>query len=156
MNHENANFSQSVAGVVLCENKVLLVRHTYGVRKGKLIVPGGYVNIDETPTDAVKREVFEETKVTVEPQGVIGIRFNQKDWYVAFKAKYISGTPVSDQDENSEAIWMDIDEALECEDIPDLTKKLIQCAASGKMMEFIPYEGTLKYGAYTFFGMKNE
>ena len=152
MNHDNANWSQSVAGVVLREGQVLLVRHTYGVRKGRLIVPGGYVNVNESPMDAIKREVFEETHVVVEPMGIVGIRFNQKDWYVAFQARYISGEALSDHDENSEALWMDVREALESDELPDLTKKLIQCAVSGKPLEFIPYDGTMKYGPYAFFG----
>ena len=40
---ENTNWSQSVTGIVIRDNKVLLARHTYGPGKGKLIVPGGYV-----------------------------------------------------------------------------------------------------------------
>ena len=48
MRQENTNWCQSVAGVVLRDGKVLLVRHTYGVRKGRLIVPGGYALMDES------------------------------------------------------------------------------------------------------------
>lgn len=153
MSQENTNWSQSVAGVVLHEGKVLLVRHTYGVRKGRLIVPGGYVLVQESAEDAVRRELMEETGVTVEPEGVIGVRFNHKDWYVAFRCKYVSGEARSDQDENSEAIWMPVEEALASEDIPDLTRKLIVCAASGRLMEKIDYDGTTKYGPYSFYGV---
>ena len=46
---DNTNWGQSVTGVVIKENKVLLARHTYGGGKGMLIIPGGYVNIGETP-----------------------------------------------------------------------------------------------------------
>lgn len=31
MAHENTNWGQSVAGVVIRDNKVLLARHTYGI-----------------------------------------------------------------------------------------------------------------------------
>ena len=99
LRQENTNWSQSVAGVVLRGGKVLLVRHTYGVREGKLIVPGGYVLKGESPEDAVRRELMEETGVAVEPEGVLGIRFNQRDWYVAFRARYVSGTARSDDSE---------------------------------------------------------
>ena len=153
MKQENTNWSQSVAGVVLREGKVLLVRHTYGVRKGRLIVPGGYALLDESAEDAVRREVFEETGVVVEPEGVIGVRFKHRDWYVAFRAKYVSGEARTDHDENSEAIWMDVSEALACEDVPDLTRKLIACAAGGKIMEKMDYDGTTKYGPYSFYGV---
>ena len=152
MKQDNTSWSQSVAGVVLHEGKVLLVRHTYGVRKGRLIVPGGYALLEESAEDAVRREVMEETGVEVQPEGVIGVRFNHRDWYVAFLCSYVSGTARSDHDENSEAVWMDVQDALVCEELPDLTRKLIACAVSGKMMQKINYDGTTKYGPYSFYG----
>ncbi|HWT75754.1 MAG TPA: NUDIX hydrolase [Mobilitalea sp.] len=151
-NHENTNWCQSVTGIVFHNNQVLLVRHTYGNGIGKLIIPGGYVNWNETPQEAVKREIYEETKVTVEPDRIVGIRFNYHDWYVAFTAKYISGEPVSDGEENSEAIWMDINEALNRDDVPDLTKKLIKCAMSDATFHEIPYQGNTKNGPYSLYG----
>lgn len=39
--------------------------------------------------------------ITVEPQNIIGIRFNMHDWYIAFRAKYVSGEPISDGDEKA-------------------------------------------------------
>lgn len=45
MNSDNTNWEQSVAGVVIHDGKVLLARHTYGPGKGRLIIPGRYVNI---------------------------------------------------------------------------------------------------------------
>ena len=53
MGNENTNWGQSVTGVIIKENKVLLARHTYGSGRGMLIVPGGYVNIGETPLDVI-------------------------------------------------------------------------------------------------------
>jgi len=128
MEHNNTNWCQSVTGVVIKDNKVLLARHTYGSGKGLYIVPGGYVEFGEMPQDAVKREIFEETKIVAEPKNIIGIRFNDKDWYVAFSAEYVSGEATSDGDENDTVVWMDIEEALNREDVPGLTKTLIQCA----------------------------
>ena len=45
-----------------------------------LIIPDGYVKYRETPRQALKREYLEETKIEVEPQNIIGIRFNMHDW----------------------------------------------------------------------------
>lgn len=130
MSYENTNWGQSAAGVVLRDGKVLLARHTYGKGAGKLIIPGGYVNFGETPQDALVREYLEETGVTVKPKDIIGIRFNMHDWYVVFRAEYVSGTAVSDNDENSEVLWIDTGEALMRNDVPDLTKKMIESAVS--------------------------
>lgn len=107
----DTNWSQSVTGIVIRDGKVLLARHTYGVGKGKLIVPGGYVQFNETPQDALKREFYEETKVVIEPKQILAIRFNAKDWYVAFAADYVSGDASSDHDENDMVVWMDVREA---------------------------------------------
>lgn len=128
MDHENTNWSQSVTAVVIKDSKVLLARHTYGSGAGKLIIPGGYVNFGESPEDAVRREYMEETHIVIEPKEIIGIRFNVKCWYIAFRADYVSGEAKSDENENSEVIWMDVQEALQREDVPGLTKFLIQSA----------------------------
>lgn len=152
MNSENTNWSQSVTGIVIKGNKVLLARHTYGAGKGKLIVPGGYVNIGETPQEALVREYLEETHITVKPAEIIGIRFNMHDWYIAFRAEYVSGEAASDNDENSEVIWLDVDAALSADDVPDLTKKLIESAVSGKDgLGFREYQGSTKNAPYSLY-----
>lgn len=157
MEHSANTYTQSVTGIVIRDRKVLLARHTYGVGKNRLIVPGGYLEPGETPQEALRREYLEETSILVEPKEVIGIRFNQKDWYVAFAAEYISGTASSDHKENSEVIWMDLDEALSREDVPDLTKKLIQCALRrSEGFVQIPYDGTTRYGTCSFYGIQPE
>ena len=132
MENNHTNYGQSVTGVVIKDNKVLLARHTYGGGAGMLIIPGGYVEYGETPQDALIREYLEETGVTIKPGDVIGIRFNMHDWYVAFRADYVSGVPVSDGDENSEVVWVDVEEALCRDDVPDLTKALIKSAITKK------------------------
>ena len=52
----NTNWTQAVAGVCICDGKVLLARHTYGNGNGMLIIPGGYVKFGETPADALSDE----------------------------------------------------------------------------------------------------
>lgn len=143
------NWSQSVAGVCIRDGKVLLARHTYGSGNGKLIIPGGYVKIGELPQEALVREYMEETGVTVTPGRLLGVRFSAKDWYAVFAVDYVDGVARSDGDENSEVIWKDIDEALQDETVPDLTKKMISCAVSGSGLEILPYE-TKNGGSFLF------
>lgn len=152
MNSENTNWGQSVTGVVVRNEKVLLARHTYGSGKNMLIIPGGYVNVGETPQEALKREFMEETKVEVEAKEIIGIRFNMHDWYIAFRAEYISGEPETDNNENSEVLWLDIEEALSRDDVPELTKKLIASAVSEKNgLYYKEYEGNKKHAPYSLY-----
>ena len=152
MSETNTNWEKSVTGVVIRDGKVLLARHTYGAGTGKLIVPGGYIQNGESPEHAVVREILEETGITAEPKSVIGVRFNMHDWYIAFRAEYVSGEAHSDGDENSEVLWLEAEKALVCEDVPDLSKKLIAAALSGNEMPLVPYETSEKYAPTSFYG----
>ncbi len=48
---------------IICDDKVLLIYHK---KLKKWLPPGGHMEADETPTEAAKREVFEETGLHVE------------------------------------------------------------------------------------------
>ncbi len=153
MEHNTTDWGRSVAGVVLNENKVLLARHTYGNGTGLLVIPGGYVEHGETPQEALKREFMEETGIVVEPRRLIGVRFNSQNWYVVFTADHISGKPCSDHDENSEVIWMDTSEAMERDDVPDLTKALIRCALDEEYaFDPVPFVSTSRHGPGYLYG----
>ena len=136
----NTIWNQSVAAVCLKDGKVLLALHTYGGGKGKLIIPGGYLQAGETPEEAVRREFMEEVHVEIEPKEIVGIRFSSRDWYVVFRAEHISGEPTPDYDEVDEVLWIDAGEALQREDVPELTKSLIRCTISAQPgIRQIPY-----------------
>lgn len=152
MNYKKTNWGQSVTGVVIKDGKVLLARNTYGIGKNMLITPGGYVNYNESPQEALEREVMEETKIEVKALNIIGIRFNMHDWYIAFRSEYISGEPSSDKHENSEVLWLDIADALSRNDVPELTKKLISSAISEKAgLQYKEYEDREKYKPYSLY-----
>ena len=156
MSNENTNWEQSVAGVVIKDNKVLLARHTYGNGKGMLIIPGGYVNYGETPQHALKREFMEETNIEMEPHNIIGIRFNMHDWYIVFYAKYISGEAQSDNEENNEVLWLDVKQALLRDDVPELTKKLIESATLKQCgLQYEDYNGDAKHAPYSLYIASN-
>ena len=122
------NHFASVGVIVFRDKKVLLVRHTYGSAKGKLLNPGGYLQEGELPEDAVKREVMEETGVTVEPAGMLTLRCSVNGWYMVFIADYVSGEPRPDGHENDEAVFMDFEEVLSRDDTTDTVKTLIRLA----------------------------
>ena len=50
---ENNNRHFAVCGIVEIDGRILLVRHTYGVAKGRILLPGGYVKENELPTNAI-------------------------------------------------------------------------------------------------------
>ncbi|MBR6046125.1 MAG: NUDIX hydrolase [Ruminococcus sp.] len=135
-----SDYTKSVAGVVIRGGKVLLARHTYGRGAGKLICPGGYIEPGESPEAAVVREYREETGVEVRPKELIAVRFNNRDWYMVFRAEYVSGTPASDHNENSEVVWLETEKALEDETVPYLSKEIIRAALSGGGLSLAEYD----------------
>ena len=149
----NTNWSQSVAGVCIRDGKVLLARHTYGNGNGMLIIPGGYVKFGEVPEVTLAREFLEETGVTVKIGKLLGVRFSAKDWYAIFTAEYVEGEARSDGDENSEVVWMTIEDALQDDTVPGLTKTMIECALSGKGLSLTPYQ-TTRTGNFLFTGIE--
>ena len=153
MTKDSHNWALSAAGVVLRNGKVLLARHTYSYGKGKLIIPGGYLQEGELPEEAVQREVLEETGITVAVRDFLGIRFNQDSWYAIFVAEYISGEAKSDEYENSEVLWLSPEEAMTRDDVPDLTREAIKAAVFRADQTFVetPYHGTDKHGVYRFY-----
>lgn len=60
-----------VGAVVVHEGKVLLVQRATEPAKGRWSIPGGLIEVGEMLTEAVVREVREETGLTVEPLHLI-------------------------------------------------------------------------------------
>jgi ADP-ribose pyrophosphatase YjhB (NUDIX family) len=60
-----------VGGVVIHEGRALIVRRASEPLKGEWSIPGGLVELGEKLLDAVKREVFEETGLIVDPGEVL-------------------------------------------------------------------------------------
>ncbi|MDR0948842.1 MAG: GNAT family N-acetyltransferase [Lachnospiraceae bacterium] len=132
------NYGQGVAAVVIRDGKVLVARHTYGVGKGRLIIPGGYCHVGESPQDALKREYMEETGIVIEAHEIISVRFNMHDWYVVFRADYVSGVERADGNEISEILWLTPQEIEEWDDVANLTKFNIQAAFASRGLAHIP------------------
>lgn len=146
----------SVCGIVMIDGKVLLVRHTYGVAKGRLIIPGGYVKEHEMAAAAIEREIFEETKVRAKAKSVISVQFKPDEWCVYFEMEYISGIPSSDNYENSEAVLMTLDEAVSRDDITNTSKAVLSAFKDDKCTRFLESEFcpmTSKTDKYKIFGI---
>lgn len=52
-------------GLIIENDKIVLIRKARGAYTGKLDLPGGSFEFGESPEDTVKREVFEEVGVNV-------------------------------------------------------------------------------------------
>lgn len=63
----------SVGGILIEDSSILLVKRKNYPCKGFWSIPGGRQKYGETAIDAVKREILEETGLSVEPIGIYGI-----------------------------------------------------------------------------------
>lgn len=75
-----------VGGVVVHEDRVLLVQRGHEPMKGKWTIPGGLIDVGETLREAVIREVKEETGLDVEPVELVELldRIHREDKRVRY------------------------------------------------------------------------
>ena len=105
----------AVSAAVIRDGKVLIVRRARAPALGLYTLPGGGVEIGETLSDAVRREVFEETALEIEPLGLSGYRevigrdvagaVERHFVILPFAARWVAGEAVLN-DELSEARWL--------------------------------------------------
>lgn len=133
----------TVCGIAEIDGKVLLVRHTYGSAKDRILLPGGFVQEGELPTVAAEREIREETGVTAKTKSVLAIQFKPEQWCVVFVMDYISGDPKSDGYENSEILLLTVEEAIARDDITNLSREILKAYkkdySSLEKSEYVPY-----------------
>ena len=123
----------SVAGIVRDGERILLVQEC---ESGLWSTPGGALELDDTPANAVIREVYEETGLVVEPTRIFGVyggpefivRYGNGDetQYVStmFECRVVSGEIKPDGDEILVARFWTTDEALELPLSPWLTRMI--------------------------------
>ena len=122
----------TVCGIVEINGKVLLVRHTYGSAKNRILCPGGYVEENELPEQAIEREFLEETGITVRTKSLLSMQFKLNQWCAVFVLDYILGEPKSDHYENSEILLLSPEEALARDDITNMSRELLKMYINGK------------------------
>ena len=91
------HYSIGCGGVVIRENKALLIQRGINPNRGAWQIPGGYVESDEGIVSAVEREVLEESGVVARVSDVIGVRHAvgapTANIYVVFRLALVSGEP---------------------------------------------------------------
>ena len=142
-----SNKYYAVCGILDIDGKILFVRHTYGPAKERILIPGGYVKDGELPSEAVKREVFEETGVDASAESVFAVQFRPEQWIIVFRMNYVSGVPHSDGYENSEVLLLTPEEAVNRNDITNMSRAILKAYIDD-------IENTLKKGEYRSISIK--
>jgi mutator protein MutT len=127
----NTGYNIGVGGAVVDDDRLLLVRRASRRGHGNWQLPGGYIEPDETIEEAVVREVKEETGVTAEVQGVVGLR-NRYDVdvgngvYVILLLRKVSGEPIADGHEVDRAEFFTLDKIQELNPLPPVNWEIAQ------------------------------
>jgi 8-oxo-dGTP diphosphatase len=121
----------SVCVAVLRDGHVLLARRGNEPRKGKYVLPGGFVEFDETPYEAARREMREETTLDCHELDLLEVhtipyRENETSLSIVFHARRWRGEP-SAGDDAAALVWRPVD-VVESDEfawhIPGLADKL--------------------------------
>lgn len=129
----------AVAGLVSdARGRVLMIRSP----RRDWEFPGGQVEEGESLTDALRREVLEETGVTVTAGALVGVYSNVKSHIVMFGFRCdLVGGDLTPSAESTEVAWVERDEAL---------ARILRPAIRDRMRDMLEFDGQVVYRAYTF------
>jgi 8-oxo-dGTP diphosphatase len=106
----------AVSAAIVREGKFLVVRRARPPADGLFSLPGGVVELGERVTDAVVREIAEETRMSIEPLALAGFRetivrdgddrVERHFVILCFAARWRAGEPDLNE-ELSEARWIE-------------------------------------------------
>ena len=121
----------AVSAAILRDGKVLVVRRARAPANGVFSLPGGVVEAGETLTEAVKREIDEETALAIDPVALAGYRevvardadgkVERHFVILPFAARWIAGEPELNE-ELSEWQWVDPAEVAALPTTPGLAE----------------------------------
>lgn len=126
------NHTLGVGAVVIDDDKLLVIKDRIW-QKYKL--PGGHIDDSENISNALKREVYEETGIEVEFESIVSLghfspaQFGESNLYVVCRATALSKEiNIIDDEEIMDAKWIDIQEYLSCEDVHSYNKAIVKNA----------------------------
>ena len=132
-------FSIGVGGVVVRDDKALLIRRGHEPGRGWWQIPGGYAEVDEEVVEAVEREVLEEAGVVARVVDVIAFRHSvggqgsiggpSTNIYIMFRLSPVEDcAPCCDDDEITGVGYFSLDEIKAMDPVQNLSIWAIETA----------------------------
>ena len=125
----------AVSAAIISQGRVLLARRARGPALGFWTLPGGVVEAGETLIGALRREIEEETALSIEPVALAGHRevllrddsgrLARHFVILCFASRLVSGE-IQLNDELAEARWLLPDELLELKTTEGLAEIVAQ------------------------------
>jgi len=123
---------------------VLVERRTKGWNG--LVFPGGHLNLKETVTESVVREIYEETGLKIFELRICGVKqwFNEEEGRnvcFLFKTSNFEGTPVSS--EEGPVFWMPLKDLIESKEVAPNFDMMLKVFLEDNINEmYVPDDGT--------------
>lgn len=127
------DYSIGVGGLVIKDQKFLLVKRAHHPGKGYWTNPGGYIEQFENIEETIVREVKEEAGIEAKVNRIVAIRDLPREVhnvYVAFAMEYVDGEPKPDGVESDAAGFYSLEE-IETLNVASFTRWLIKVAFEG-------------------------
>ena len=139
----NSGYNIGVGGAVVQDGRLLLVRRASRRGRGNWQVPGGFMEPDETIEQAVVREVAEETGVTAEVEGILGLRNRYhvdvgNSLYIVLLLRPLSGDPKPDGREVDRAEYFSLEAIRGLEQVPAINLEIAQRALASNRRLLAP------------------
>ena len=130
-------FSVGVGGLIVEDGKVLLARRAGRHDKGMWVLPGGFVERDESIEQAVLREVREETGLTGTVGGVVAVRSrvlaDENSLFVVVRIDEVDGRPRPACDEVDAVRVFSLAEIAELPSIGATARFVAEMALDGRL-----------------------
>jgi ADP-ribose pyrophosphatase YjhB (NUDIX family) len=132
-----------VGAIMMRDDRLLVVKRTYGALKGFWTIPSGYVEPHESVVMTLEREVKEETAVVGRAGPLVAVRnrvtADVNDTFLVFHMDYLSGEPMPDAQEVSAAAFVPLGELRTSAESAPFTKAMIEKGLSARGMRLDSY-----------------
>lgn len=108
----------AVDTIIEKNGKIVLVRRAKEPFEGKYVIPGGFIEKNETAEEAAVREAFEETGLRVKLKNIMGVYSDPRrdprihNLTIIFVADYVDGE-LKGGDDAADAKWFDLNDAVD-------------------------------------------